>query len=65
MTCLFQLTNVGIPLDQVTWSRVTLTSDKWIAIRHGKKREDASRCMVSNLTLKRQLQLKSSAFVIC
>lgn len=47
ITELVQLTNVGIPLDQVTWSRVTLTSDKWIAIRHGKKREDASRCMVT------------------
>jgi len=38
----FQLTNVGIPADQVTWSRVTLTSDRWIAVRHGKKKEEGS-----------------------
>ncbi|KAL3856390.1 hypothetical protein ACJMK2_011157 [Sinanodonta woodiana] len=41
---LIQLTNVGVPLDQVTWSRVTLTSDKWIAVRHGNK-EDNKRSM--------------------
>ncbi|WAR02762.1 CLH1-like protein [Mya arenaria] len=27
-----ELTNVGIPADQVTWSRVTITSDRWIAV---------------------------------
>ncbi|KAL4223945.1 hypothetical protein ACF0H5_017404 [Mactra antiquata] len=48
---LIQLTNVGIPQDQITWSRVTLTSDRWIAIRHGKK-EEGSKCMVTVLSLK-------------
>jgi len=43
----FQLTNVGIPPEQVTWSRVTLTSDRWIAVRHGKKKEDMQKCLVS------------------
>lgn len=49
---LVRLTDVGIPQDQVTWSRVTLTSDKWIAIRHGKKKEDSNKCMVTVLSLK-------------
>lgn len=49
---LIKLTNVGIPQDQVTWSRVTLSSDRWIAIRHGKKKEDGSKCLVTVLSLK-------------
>lgn len=31
---LVQLAHIGIPKEQVTWSRVTLTSDKWISVRH-------------------------------
>ncbi|RUS81436.1 hypothetical protein EGW08_010820 [Elysia chlorotica] len=31
---LVQLSHIGIPNDQVTWNRVTMTSDKWIAVRH-------------------------------
>ena len=29
-----QLAHIGVPKEQVTWSRVTLTSDKWISVRH-------------------------------
>ncbi|KAK7087962.1 clathrin heavy chain 2-like [Littorina saxatilis] len=36
---LVQLAHIGIPKEQVTWSRVTLTSDKWISVRHD-NRED-------------------------
>lgn len=31
---LIQLENLGIPQEQVTWSRVTMVSDQWIAVRH-------------------------------
>ena len=35
MVCIhFQLAHIGVPKEQVTWSRVTLTSDKWISVRH-------------------------------
>ncbi|KAK7465911.1 hypothetical protein BaRGS_00037521 [Batillaria attramentaria] len=36
---LVQLAHIGVPREQVTWSRVTLTSDKWISVRHD-NRED-------------------------
>lgn len=49
---LIRLTNVGIPQDQVTWSRVTLTSDRSIAIRHGERKKDDSKCMVTVLSPK-------------
>lgn len=39
---LIQLSNIGIPAEQVTWNRVTMTSDRWIAIRHGNKEESSS-----------------------
>lgn len=38
----FQLSNIGIPTEQVTWNKVTMTSDRWIAIRHGTKEDSAS-----------------------
>ncbi|XP_064612592.1 clathrin heavy chain 2-like [Liolophura sinensis] len=37
---LIQLSHIGVSPDQVTWSRVTMTSDRWICIRHDNK-EDA------------------------
>ncbi|XP_052245570.1 clathrin heavy chain-like isoform X2 [Dreissena polymorpha] len=49
---LINLTNVGIPADQVTWCRVTLTSDRWIAVRHGKKKEEADKSTVTVFSLK-------------
>lgn len=37
VTELLQLTQLGIPLEHITWPRVTTTSDQWICIRHGKQ----------------------------
>ncbi|KAF8766648.1 Clathrin heavy chain like protein [Argiope bruennichi] len=34
ITELLQLTHLGIPLEHITWPRVTMTSDQWICIRH-------------------------------
>ncbi|KAL5016571.1 hypothetical protein ScPMuIL_006160 [Solemya velum] len=45
-----QLADIGIPLDQVLWSRVTMTSDRWIAVRHDNK--DEKRSMVTVLSPK-------------
>ncbi|CAH1800893.1 unnamed protein product [Owenia fusiformis] len=36
ITELVQLSNIGVPIDQVTWKRVTMTSEKCICIRHNK-----------------------------
>lgn len=38
-----QLSHIGIPRDQVTWARVTLTSDKWISVRHDNRDDLSSR----------------------
>ncbi|XP_076453102.1 clathrin heavy chain 2-like [Babylonia areolata] len=40
---LVQLAHIGVPREQVTWSRVTLTSDKWISVRHDSREELANR----------------------
>lgn len=40
---LVQLSHIGIPNDQVTWSRVTMTSDKWIAVRHDNRSDFSAR----------------------
>lgn len=40
---LVQLSHIGIPRDQVTWARVTLTSDKWISVRHDNRDDLSSR----------------------
>lgn len=45
---LIQLSDIGIPPDQVTWNRVTMTSDKWIAIRHCNKEDSSSMVTVLN-----------------
>ncbi|XP_035218963.1 clathrin heavy chain 1-like isoform X2 [Stegodyphus dumicola] len=34
ITELLQLTHLRIPLEHITWPRVTMTSDQWICIRH-------------------------------
>ncbi|XP_064619422.1 clathrin heavy chain 1-like isoform X2 [Lineus longissimus] len=34
ITELAKLPDLGIPSEQITWSRVSLTSDKWICVRH-------------------------------
>lgn len=47
VTFMLQLADIGIPLDQVLWSRVTMTSDRWIAVRHDNK--DEKRSMVSQI----------------
>lgn len=39
----FQLAHIGVPKEQVTWSRVTLTSDKWISVRHDNPEDLSSR----------------------
>ncbi|XP_059169269.1 clathrin heavy chain-like isoform X1 [Physella acuta] len=48
---LVQLAHIGIPIDQVTWSRVTMTSDKWIAVRHDSRSDfSAKRAVVTVLS---------------
>ncbi|KAH9525735.1 hypothetical protein Btru_002226 [Bulinus truncatus] len=48
---LVQLSHIGIPNDQVTWSRVTMTSDKWIAVRHDSRTDfSAKRAVVTVLS---------------
>uniref|UniRef100_T1J7J8 Clathrin heavy chain linker core motif domain-containing protein n=1 Tax=Strigamia maritima TaxID=126957 RepID=T1J7J8_STRMM len=37
VTELLQLTHLGIPLEHITWPRVSMTSDNWICIRHTRK----------------------------
>lgn len=34
ITELVKLTHLGIPLEHITWARVSMTSDQWICIRH-------------------------------
>lgn len=43
VTELLQLTQLGIPLEHITWPRVTMTSDQWICIRHGKQGRSVGR----------------------
>ena len=38
---IFQLSNFGIGPDCVTWSRVALTTDKWMAVRHSSNGHDS------------------------
>ncbi|CAI9724356.1 clathrin heavy chain-like [Octopus vulgaris] len=45
---LVQLRNFGIPADQVTWSRVTMISDQWIAVRHDGRDRKMSNVTVLN-----------------
>lgn len=45
---LIQLSHIGIPGDQVTWSRVTMTSDRWIAVRHNNRDDKESMVTVLN-----------------
>ncbi|XP_005106091.1 clathrin heavy chain 1 [Aplysia californica] len=48
---LVQLAHIGIPNTQVTWSRVTMTSDKWIAVRHDNRTDlSAKRAVVTVLS---------------
>ncbi|XP_055862218.1 clathrin heavy chain 1-like [Biomphalaria glabrata] len=48
---LVQLAHIGIPNDQVTWSRVTMTSDKWISVRHDSRSDfSAKRAVVTVLS---------------
>ncbi|GFO29671.1 clathrin heavy chain 1 [Plakobranchus ocellatus] len=48
---LVQLSHIGIPNDQVTWNRVTMTSDKWIAVRHDNRTDlSARRAVVTVLS---------------
>lgn len=49
VTELVQLTQLGIPLEHVTWPRVTMTSNQYLCIRHGRKNgavTSADRCSV-------------------
>lgn len=34
VTELVQLTQLGIPLEDVTWPRITITPSQWLCIRH-------------------------------
>lgn len=45
---LIQLAHIGIPSDQVTWNRVTMNSDRWIAVRHGNKEDKTAMVTVLN-----------------
>ncbi|BFZ04770.1 hypothetical protein BsWGS_07809 [Bradybaena similaris] len=40
---LVQLSHIGIPNEQVTWTRVTMLSDKWISVRHDTHADFSSR----------------------
>ncbi|XP_050410049.1 clathrin heavy chain 2 [Patella vulgata] len=52
ITEMVQLAHIGVPLDQVTWARVTMISDRWIAIRHGNREENSQKAMVTVLNPK-------------
>ncbi|XP_071092944.1 clathrin heavy chain 1-like [Haliotis cracherodii] len=49
---LVQLAHIGIPPEQVTWNRVTMTSDRWISVRHGSREEISKPAMVTVLNPK-------------
>jgi len=52
VTELLQLTQLGIPLEHITYPRVTMTSDQWICIRHGKQyRPNARHVRASFITV--------------
>ncbi|GAB6030120.1 Clathrin heavy chain 2 [Chamberlinius hualienensis] len=50
VTELLQLTQSGIPLEHITWPRVTMTSDQWICIRHGKHSGKPANRNIKNLS---------------
>lgn len=49
---LVQLAHIGVPREQVTWARVTLTSDKWISVRHNRDDITSHRATVTVLSPK-------------
>nr|XP_022339622.1 clathrin heavy chain 2-like [Crassostrea virginica] len=46
---ILQLSNFGIGPDCVTWSRVALTTDKWMAVRHSSNGHDSQLTVLSPL----------------